>query len=59
MQAGESPIKTFLRYFILCSIGLALLQDIYGSTAQPMPQHTEAVAEPVHHVPLNKRQHQK
>lgn len=27
MERGESPVKTFLRYFLIFSIGFSILQD--------------------------------
>jgi hypothetical protein len=45
MERGESPVKTFLRYFIIFSIGYTILQDFYslGTPSQ---------------APLTEQQHQ-
>ncbi len=57
MQGGESPVKVFLRYFIIFSIGLTVLQDIYISSNAPPPQSSEHLRQPVHTIPLNNRKH--
>lgn len=57
MQVGESPVKVFLRYFIIFSIGLTVLQDIYILSSASSPKNSEIVPEPVHSIPLNNRKY--
>lgn len=35
MERGESPVKTFLRYFMVFAIGFTILQDFSALLATP------------------------
>jgi len=47
MDRGGGPVQTFLRYFVIISIGLAIFQDVRGVIAAPQP--VDQSQEPANH----------